>query len=84
MKEFPNIPIGLSDHTINNTSSIAAMALGASIAAMAQPIIRHLRNDGQKGVHLFLDNIREEIRIAMLLLGVSSVHDIGQQHIYLQ
>jgi N-acetylneuraminate synthase len=30
-KEFPEIPIGLSDHTINNTASIAAMALGASI-----------------------------------------------------
>ena len=30
-KVFPNVPIGLSDHTINNTACIAAMALGASI-----------------------------------------------------
>jgi len=28
---FPNVPFGLSDHTLNNNSSIAAMALGASI-----------------------------------------------------
>lgn len=31
MKEFPQVPIGLSDHTLNNNSCIAAMALGASI-----------------------------------------------------
>ena len=31
MKAFPGIPVGLSDHTLNNSACIAAMALGASI-----------------------------------------------------
>ncbi len=31
MNEFPHIPIGLSDHTINNHAAIAAIALGASL-----------------------------------------------------
>ncbi|MBE5963895.1 MAG: polyhydroxyalkanoate biosynthesis repressor PhaR [Lachnospira sp.] len=31
MKEFKGVPIGLSDHTINNNACIAAMALGATI-----------------------------------------------------
>lgn len=31
MKAFPGIPIGLSDHTVNNNSCIAAIALGACI-----------------------------------------------------
>ena len=31
MKEFPDIPIGLSDHTLNNNACIAAMALGADL-----------------------------------------------------
>lgn len=31
MQEFPNTIIGLSDHTINNNSCIAAVALGAKI-----------------------------------------------------
>lgn len=31
MREFPNIPIGLSDHTLNNNACVAAMALGASL-----------------------------------------------------
>lgn len=29
MREFPNVPIGLSDHTLNNNACIAAMVLGA-------------------------------------------------------
>jgi len=28
---FPGVPFGLSDHTLNNTACIAAMALGASV-----------------------------------------------------
>ncbi|WP_027327114.1 N-acetylneuraminate synthase family protein [Helicobacter pametensis] len=31
MREFPDIPIGLSDHTLNNNACKSAMALGASI-----------------------------------------------------
>lgn len=31
MREFKNIPIGLSDHTVNNNACIAAIALGASV-----------------------------------------------------
>lgn len=31
MKEFPDIPVGLSDHTLNNHACIAAMALGADL-----------------------------------------------------
>ena len=31
MKTFPDVPIGLSDHTLNNFSCISAMALGACI-----------------------------------------------------
>ena len=31
MKEFPGVPVGLSDHTINNLSSYAAVSLGAYI-----------------------------------------------------
>lgn len=31
MKAFPDVPIGLSDHTQNNNACIAAMALGAAL-----------------------------------------------------
>lgn len=31
MKAFPDVPVGLSDHTMTNTACIAAMALGAQV-----------------------------------------------------
>jgi len=31
MEQFPGIPVGLSDHTLNNNACISAMALGASV-----------------------------------------------------
>lgn len=31
MKAFPNVPIGLSDHSLNNNACLAATALGASL-----------------------------------------------------
>ena len=31
MEAFPDVPIGLSDHTLSNTACIAAMTMGASI-----------------------------------------------------
>ena len=31
MEAFPHIPVGLSDHTVNNNACIAAMALGAVV-----------------------------------------------------
>ncbi len=31
MESFPNVPIGLSDHSLNNNACLAATALGASI-----------------------------------------------------
>lgn len=31
MRAFPDVPIGLSDHTLNNSACIAAMAMGAKL-----------------------------------------------------
>ncbi|MBP1763028.1 MAG: N-acetylneuraminate synthase [Firmicutes bacterium] len=31
MREFPDVPVGLSDHTLNNNACIAAIALGATL-----------------------------------------------------
>lgn len=31
MREFPDVPVGLSDHTVNNNACIAAIALGAKV-----------------------------------------------------
>ena len=31
MREFPHVPVGLSDHSLNNNACISAMALGAKV-----------------------------------------------------
>lgn len=42
MREFPDIPVGLSDHTQNNHACIAAMALGATV------VERHFTDDHER------------------------------------
>lgn len=42
MEVFPEIPVGLSDHTIDNTACIAAMALGANL------VERHFIDDRKR------------------------------------
>ena len=44
MMEFPNIPVGLSDHTVNNLSSYAAISLGASI--IERHFTDHMNREG--------------------------------------
>ena len=61
MKNFPDVPIGLSDHTLNNNACIAAVALGASI------VERHFtdrmnRNGPDILCSMDEDNLRELIK----------------------
>lgn len=42
IETFPEVPIGLSDHTIDNTACIAAMALGANL------VERHFIDDRKR------------------------------------
>lgn len=63
---------------------LKSLALGASMTAMAQPIIQILSQHKQDGLNEYLIELQKEIRIGMLLLGVSSVKDINREHIYQQ
>ncbi|GHV46309.1 polyhydroxyalkanoate synthesis repressor PhaR [Synergistales bacterium] len=57
MKEFPHVPVGLSDHTTNNNACIAAMALGASI------IERHFTDTmARKGPDIICSMDEEQLR----------------------
>ena len=57
MKAFPGVPIGLSDHTLNNTACIAAMTLGACI------VERHYTDHkGRKGPDIICSMDEAELR----------------------
>lgn len=63
MEAFPQVPIGLSDHTLTNTACIAAMALGASI------VERHFTDTKERmGPDIVCSMDEEELR---LLLGAA-------------
>ena len=46
-----------------------AIALGATLAGIARPVLRALSGGGRKGAMAFLEGIESELRAAMLLTG---------------
>ncbi|AXI10439.1 N-acetylneuraminate synthase [Oceanobacillus zhaokaii] len=66
-KEFPNAVIGLSDHTINNNSCLAATALGASI------LERHFTDKkSRKGPDIICSMDKEELN--QLISGSKEIY----------
>lgn len=50
-----------------------AIALGASAAGIARPLLQALARQGEDGVHRFLDEVTHELRSVMLLTGTRTV-----------
>jgi isopentenyl-diphosphate Delta-isomerase len=50
-----------------------AIALGATAAGIARPVLRALTAHGRKGAEAFLDGVEAELRAAMLLTGCRDV-----------
>lgn len=66
MREFPEIPVGLSDHTQNNNACIAALALGASL------VERHFTDHKRrKGPDIICS--MDEIELAELVKAANEV-----------
>lgn len=55
-----------------------AIALGASAAGIARPVLRALHEGGRAGAVAFLDGIEAELRTAMLLCGARDVAALKQ------
>ena len=50
-----------------------AIALGASAAGLARPVLRALHEGGEQGARRFLDGVEAELRAVMLLVGAADV-----------
>ncbi len=55
----------------------AALALGARLAGVAAPLVRHHREGGQKSVEELIDFILHGLRVTMLLCGVKRPGELG-------
>lgn len=53
-----------------------ALALGASAAGMARPVLQALVNGGREGAARFLDQVEAELKAVMLLVGARDVRDL--------
>ena len=50
-----------------------AIALGASVAGIARPVLKAHREGGRAGAEAFLEGIEREVRAIMLLTGSADV-----------
>jgi isopentenyl-diphosphate delta-isomerase len=50
-----------------------AIALGASVAGLARPVLKALYEGGPEGVHAFFDRVERELRAHLLLTGSRDV-----------
>lgn len=69
MKEFPNVPIGLSDHTISNHACFAATALGAQV------LERHFTDRMDRVGPDIICSMDEE-SCADLIMGTKVIHSM--------
>lgn len=66
MEEFPDIPIGLSDHTVNNLACLSAMTLGANL------VERHFVDSKKRNGPDVVCSMDEK-ELKELLLGAKSI-----------
>jgi isopentenyl diphosphate isomerase/L-lactate dehydrogenase-like FMN-dependent dehydrogenase len=63
------------------TDVVKALALGAQAVFIGRPALWGLAARGEEGARNVLELLREEIRLALVLLGCASPGDIGSAHV---
>lgn len=53
-----------------------SIALGADICGIALPFLKILKKDGKEGVEKYIDRLKEELKIAMILTGSKNIEDL--------
>jgi isopentenyl diphosphate isomerase/L-lactate dehydrogenase-like FMN-dependent dehydrogenase len=72
----------LVDGGIRRGTDVAvALALGASAVMVGRPVIWGLAVDGQAGAERALGMLREELELALALLGCRSPAEVGAAHV---
>lgn len=72
----------ISSGGIRTSSDIVkSIALGADFSASAQPLIKALFKDGEKGLDTLLDGWLKESRIILTLLGCECFNDLNPSHL---
>lgn len=63
------------------TDIIKCLALGARCVFIGRPVLFSLASEGEEGILKMFDLFEKELKLAMLLLGTSSVPEISRKHL---
>jgi len=72
-----SVPVLMDGGVRRGTDVLKAIALGARAVLIGRPYLWALALDGESGVTSLLERLREEIVVAMALLGVASCSQLG-------
>ena len=78
---FDKLEVYIDGGIKRGTDVVKALALGARAVGIGRPVLYGLAGYGQEGVERVLEILEDELATAVRLLGVTSVHEVGRQHV---
>jgi 4-hydroxymandelate oxidase len=75
------VPVLMDGGVRRGTDVVKALALGARAVLIGRPAVWGLAAGGEAGVAHVLELLREEVRLALSLLGCPTPGDVGPEHV---
>ena len=75
------VPVLMDGGVRRGTDVLVALALGADAVQVGRPALWGLAVDGESGAHAVLELLRDEIKLAMALLGCRTPADVTRAHV---
>jgi isopentenyl diphosphate isomerase/L-lactate dehydrogenase-like FMN-dependent dehydrogenase len=75
------VPVLMDGGVRRGTDVLVALALGAQAVLVGRPALWGLAVDGERGARRVLELLRDEIRLALALLGCASAGDVTRAHV---
>jgi isopentenyl diphosphate isomerase/L-lactate dehydrogenase-like FMN-dependent dehydrogenase len=75
------VPVLMDGGVRRGTDALVALALGADAVQVGRPALWGLAVDGEEGARKVLELLRDEIRLALALLGCSRTADVTRGHV---
>jgi isopentenyl diphosphate isomerase/L-lactate dehydrogenase-like FMN-dependent dehydrogenase len=75
------VPVLVDGGIRRGTDVLKALALGAEATLAGRPFVFALAADGERGVSVALELLREEIELGLALLGCRSPAEVSQEHV---
>ncbi|MDQ4041517.1 MAG: alpha-hydroxy-acid oxidizing protein [Actinomycetota bacterium] len=75
------VPVLVDGGVRRGIDVVKALALGATAVMVGRPVVWGLAVRGEAGVLHVLELLREEVGLALALLGCSSPEEVGPQHV---